>query len=690
MSESTSMPTSNQPPRPASQPIAVTFASIAAGLAGRLAAMITVTGPPLTQVADELQAALPDTPDPQPVSRLQRLVAGLRLSPFERDLVVLAGLVNEHERLADVLGQLHPGGTPAATPAVAVALLCQAPDERPALVAALSSGPLISAGIVRLGQGPFFTRTLQLAPGLWETLRGLDCWPPALTTRPIPPLLGVAEWQRDPAVQRAVGALVPGAAPRLVLVTADDPDEARARAGVLCRWAGARAREVRGDLADPDLLQLAGLLCLTRGEVPVLATADLARGGSGDRSSAGTVAEPLPEFPGPVVVCRDPATVVGTGGRPLIAVQVQPLALAERVELWGALLPGLPDAAAELAAVHRVGAVRAAEAAADARNLAETGGADLTPGLVMQALHDRARHQLPPSVRLVRPTASPAGLVLDPRSLALMDAALARCRHQVRVLRDWKLQQGRVGAGGVRLLFTGPPGTGKTYSAEVFAARLGLDLLVVDLSTLVSKWLGDTEKNLAAVFDAAEQSQAVLFFDEADAIFARRTETADAHARWANLETAYLLGRIEQFAGITVLATNLRANMDTAFGRRLDYVIAFDEPDVAARERLWREHLREPAPIGPDVSFALLAQLYPVTGGVIRNAALAAAFMAAADDGPITAGHVFTAVQREYEKAGRSFPGRPHIPPPEISDSAIQPNPAPAGAREAAFHGRKS
>ncbi|MEV5967200.1 ATP-binding protein [Kribbella sp. NPDC051952] len=675
---------------PASLPIAATFASIAADLAERLAAMITVTGPPLTQTAAELRAALPDTPDPQPVSRLQRLVAGLRLSPFERDLIVLAGLVNEHERLADVLGQLHPAGTPAATPAVAGALLCQATDQRPALVAALSSGPLIGAGLVRLGPGPFFTRTLELPPALWETLRGLDCWPPGLIAQPIPPLLGAGGWQRDPAVQRAVGALrtgtAPGAVPRLVLVTADDAGEARARAGALCRWAGARAREVRGDLTDPDLLRLAGLLCLVRGEVPVLAAADLAPAGSST-----TVAEPLPEHPGPVLVCREPGTVVAAGGRPLIAVQARSPALAERVELWDALLPGLPAAAAELA-VHRVGAVRAAEAVADARDLANAGGAELTPALVVQALHNRARHQLPHSVRLVRPSAPAADLVLDRRSLDLMDAALARCRHQVRVLQDWGLQRDRPGAGGVRLLFTGPPGTGKTYAAEVFAARLGLDLLVVDLSALVSKWLGETEKNLAAVFDAAEQSQAVLFFDEADAIFARRTETADAHARWANLETAYLLGRIEQFAGITLLATNLRANIDTAFGRRLDYVISFDEPDVAARERLWREHMREPAPIGPDVSFELLAQLYPVTGGVIRNAALAAAFMAAAGGGPITAGHVFTAVQREYEKAGRSFPGRPQAlrpAAPERTEASISPHPAPAGAREAEFHGRK-
>jgi SpoVK/Ycf46/Vps4 family AAA+-type ATPase len=207
------------------------------------------------------------------------------------------------------------------------------------------------------------------------------------------------------------------------------------------------------------------------------------------------------------------------------------------------------------------------------------------------------------------------------------------------------------------MLFAGPPGTGKTLSAEVLAGALGADLLVVDVSRVVSKWIGETEKNLAEVFDAAERAQAVLFFDEADALFGRRTEVSDAHDRYANLETAYLLSRLERFEGLAVLATNLRQNIDPAFTRRLEFAVDYEEPSAAEREALWRCHLPERAPLAGDVDLAQLARLYPVVGGVIRNAATAAAFLAAAEGREISRRHLVAAIRREYEKSGRAFPG---------------------------------
>ncbi|HEX3144118.1 MAG TPA: ATP-binding protein, partial [Pyrinomonadaceae bacterium] len=195
--------------------------------------------------------------------------------------------------------------------------------------------------------------------------------------------------------------------------------------------------------------------------------------------------------------------------------------------------------------------------------------------------------------------------------------------------------------------------------AEVLAHALNVDLLAVDLSRLVSKWIGETEKNLATVFDAAERSQAALFFDEADALFGKRTEVSDAHDRYANLETAYLLTRLEQFEGLAILATNLRENIDAAFLRRLEFVIDFEEPDREERLALWNCHLPEGLPLADDVNLYELAALYPVVGGVIRNAAVAAGFLAAADDAPIDRRHFIHAIRREYAKAGRSFPGTP-------------------------------
>ena len=621
-----------------------TFASLAVDVAQQLA-RATTSSDRLTAIVEELRAALPAEPSAVEVARLHRLVTGLGLSPFERDLLVVAGLPHEHPGLSRALADLHPRAVPAATAGLAGSLLCRQPAEWSTLVQALTDGPLVAQGVLTAARGPFPDRSLELAEGLWEALRGRTRWPSGVATEDVPGLIGIGSWRLRTDVAHAVALLGTASSRVLVQVSADDPAEARARAALLCRWAGVPGRHVSGDLGDPGVARLVGLHCLVRGEVPVLAAADLAG------------RDPLPGLPGPVVVHRTTATPAVATDRPLVPVAVVPLAPAQRAELWGALLPEAPDVAAALAPVHRVSALRAAEATADVRASGEVS----VPG-VAAALRARAQQQLPAAVRLVTPTADPESLVLDERGLDLLDAAVDRARHQVRVLHEWGLQRGRRGAGGVRLLFAGPPGTGKTYAAEVLAARLGLDLLVVDLSALVSKWLGDTEKHLAEVFDTAEQTQAVLFFDEADALFAKRTDTSDAHARWANLETAYLLGRFEQFDGVAVLASNLRSNIDTAFGRRLDFVIAFDEPDTAARERLWREHLKAPVPLGADVDLARLARLYPLSGGVIRNAALAAAFMAAAEDGPLTADHVLTAVQREYEKTGRSFPGRPAAP----------------------------
>jgi SpoVK/Ycf46/Vps4 family AAA+-type ATPase len=218
------------------------------------------------------------------------------------------------------------------------------------------------------------------------------------------------------------------------------------------------------------------------------------------------------------------------------------------------------------------------------------------------------------------------------------------------------------------MLFAGPPGTGKTLAAEVLAHALSVDLMVVDISRVVSKWIGETEKNLAEVFDAAERTQAVLVFDEADALFGKRTEVSDAHDRYANLETAYLLQRLERLEGMAILATNLRQNVDAAFLRRIEFVVDFDVPALAERRRLWHCHLPPGAPLDPDVDLDELASLYPIVGGVVRNAAVAAGFLAATQAQPISRAHLIHAIRREYEKHGRPFPGHPPareaLPPP--------------------------
>jgi SpoVK/Ycf46/Vps4 family AAA+-type ATPase len=236
--------------------------------------------------------------------------------------------------------------------------------------------------------------------------------------------------------------------------------------------------------------------------------------------------------------------------------------------------------------------------------------------------------------------------------------AVARLDHETRVLDEWALRRRAHAGHGARLLLCGPPGTGKSLAARAVATAAGTDLLVVDVSLIVSKWLGETEKNLGAAFEAAERTQAVLMLDEADAIFGTRTEISDAHDRYANLETSYLLARLDRFEGLAILTTNMRANIDPAFLRRIDHLVEFPLPDRAGRADLWRRHL-PPEPLADDVDPDALAGLYPVPGAWIRNVSVAAAFTAAADGGVLTQQHLVGAMRREYAKASLPFPGAP-------------------------------
>jgi SpoVK/Ycf46/Vps4 family AAA+-type ATPase len=203
------------------------------------------------------------------------------------------------------------------------------------------------------------------------------------------------------------------------------------------------------------------------------------------------------------------------------------------------------------------------------------------------------------------------------------------------------------------VLFAGPPGTGKTMAAEVIAADLRQDLYRIDLSSIVSKYIGETEKNLEGVFRSAEAGAAVLVFDEADALFGKRSEVRDAHDRFANVETAYLLQRLEAFTGIAILTTNLRGNIDDAFTRRLDFVVEFPMPEEAERRLIWRRAFPPAAPLADDVDLPFLARKFRISGGHIRNIALTAAYLAAADALPIGMRHLVRATRREHQKIGR-------------------------------------
>ncbi len=244
-------------------------------------------------------------------------------------------------------------------------------------------------------------------------------------------------------------------------------------------------------------------------------------------------------------------------------------------------------------------------------------------------------------------------IVLPEDSRSQLQELVNSVRQRHLVYGQWGFGQKMALGKGVSALFAGESGTGKTMSADIIAKELGLDLYKVNLSTLVSKYIGETEKNLDRIFTEAATSNAILFFDEADSIFGKRSEVKDSHDRYANIEVSYLLQRMETYEGIVILATNLRANLDEAFMRRLQFAVEFPFPKPADRQRIWEVNVPVQTPISADVDFALLAKRFSLAGGNIRNIILAAAFLAAEAETAVSMHHLLRATRREYQKLGR-------------------------------------
>jgi hypothetical protein len=244
-------------------------------------------------------------------------------------------------------------------------------------------------------------------------------------------------------------------------------------------------------------------------------------------------------------------------------------------------------------------------------------------------------------------------LILPAETESVLQEIVAQTRHRYRVYDDWGMAARSRRGLGIGALFHGPSGTGKTLAAEVMANELKVDLYHVDLSQMVSKYIGETEKNLEKVFTAAESAGALLLFDEADALFGKRSDVKDAHDRYANIEVGYLLQRIEAYDGLVVLTTNLKGSLDAAFLRRFRFVVPFPFPDADDRRRLWQGAFPETAPT-EDIDPVRLARI-TLTGGSIRNIALAAAFLAAQERGPINPDRILRAARRELSKLERSM-----------------------------------
>jgi hypothetical protein len=338
-----------------------------------------------------------------------------------------------------------------------------------------------------------------------------------------------------------------------------------------------------------------------------------------------------------IVSTRDP---VRSRGEPILRVDVEPLGTAEQLELWTAALNGRGggDDLAGVAQQFRLGSDGLAAAAARAR----------AGGSAWDACREQARPRLDDLAARIDPAAGWDDLVLPPPQLETLHEIALHVRHRALVYEDWGFAAKGARGLGISALFAGPSGTGKTMAAEVLANELRLDLYRIDLSSVVSKYIGETEKNLRRVFDAAEEGGAILLFDEADALFGRRSEVKDSHDRYANIEVSYLLQRMEAYRGLAILTTNLRSALDPAFLRRLRFVVLFPFPDAAQRAEIWRRIFPVETPV-ERLEPERLAQLN-VAGGNIRNVALGAAFLAAEDRGPVRMEHLVRAARTEYAK----------------------------------------
>lgn len=603
----------------------------------------------------ELPTELPDAPRDRLLSELARMAALLHgeetprsaaddsplaaiarrlgLSSFERDVLMLAAAVELDAQLAADVAAAQ-GGPPTPTFGLVLALLpgahwdALAPDR-----------PLRRRRLVRLGPGDILAaRPLRIDEAVLHRITGVG--PGRLGGLIADPVAGELT-PAQAALADELAAAVRAIDGR-VLVRLDGAD-ADTRAGVVARLAeslGGGVLAVRNAAAaDLDAADTAAVLdreAVLDGRL--IATDDTRL--LTLLEAEVVVAEGGGEVPGRIVLAR---TV------PL------PTA-AEEAQLWRAALAPHPDAdpqaivAAERELSQHFRLPAGVVAAVVAEWLALEGRDVAT---LRRLVRERSRTGFGALAQRIEPRATWNDLVVPDGQRELLREVERHVRHRATVLDDWGFARRSERGLGVTALFAGESGTGKTMAAEVLADSLGLDLYRIDLSALVSKYIGETEKHLSTVFDAAEASGAVLLFDEADALFGKRSDVKDSHDRYANLEVAYLLQRMESYRGLAILTTNLRGNVDRAFLRRIRFVVQFPFPDTAARADIWRRVFPAETPL-EGVDPAALAHIQ-LSGGSIRQIALSAAFSAADEEVAVGPEQLLRAATREAAKSERSL-----------------------------------
>ena len=327
----------------------------------------------------------------------------------------------------------------------------------------------------------------------------------------------------------------------------------------------------------------------------------------------------------------------------------------ERIQLFRAFLGKMPLedglTVEELAAKFRFSPRQIQLACRQALGLAALEGWSAIPGREMhRCCYDQVVHKLGELATRVRPVFTWDDVVMLPEQKKLLQHAVSHIKYQHKIYTQWGFDKKIAYGRGLSVLFAGAPGTGKTMCAQVIANELNMEMYKINISQIVSKYIGETEKNLQAVFTEAKKSNCVLFFDECDALFGKRSEVKDAHDRNANVEVAYLLQQIEEHDGVCVLATNLIGNIDEAFMRRITYVVRFPFPDANLRKEIYRRTVPAKAPLSDDIDWDFIAEKFELSGGHIKNIVLSAAFMAAQEDAPIGMSQLLRAAVGEMKK----------------------------------------
>jgi hypothetical protein len=566
------------------------------------------------------------------------------LTPFERDLLLLAAGVELDSSLAAACAAVQAASPLAPTFSVALAAL-----PAPHWSALLPERPLRHWRLIEVDGGVSLTRAaLRIDERILHFVAGLNVLDARL--RPLVRAVAVSDLvatSHRAAAARVAAALDADPAGATIQLSGDDAQGAEDVAALVCSERGWTLYALSSADVPAGRAERLALADLWSREAALLDAALLVSSGAEPASAA--LGDFLDAVAGPTfVTLRDPLPLRR-------ATQVHAVTAPgweEQRALWRLALGERTHVAPET--LDRL----AGHARASARDIARLGpqlaASGLEPEAALRAVSQlRPRGGLDALAERVRPAACWHDLVLPSPTIDLLREIAAHARHGHTVHDAWGFGAITNRGRGLAALFVGDSGTGKTLAAEVLANDLGLDLHRIDLAQVVSKYIGETEKNLRRVFDAAEEAGGILFFDEADALFGKRSDVKDSHDRYANIEVSYLLQRMEAYRGIAILATNMKAALDRAFQRRVRFIVPFPFPDAALRRQIWSRAF--PPGVPTEALDAELLSRLAVSGGTIANIALRAAFRAARAGGAVTMAHVLAAARGEYDKLERAW-----------------------------------